>query len=124
MTLQQIKAAVESGKLVFWKNKGYRVVHTENDQWFIACGAHRIGLTCADEVTLNGNEADFFCEAISLAIGQVVQFAHPLTDDEKVERFLVLELRGDRVLVEFICDWLVRPTFSYLESDLVVEAVQ
>ena len=33
-----------------------------------------------------------------LNIGDEVKFARPLTDDERIERFVVVELRGDRVL--------------------------
>lgn len=61
---------------------------------------------------------------IPLAVGQSVKFINPLTDDERGERFIVLELRSERVLVEFICDMTIRPTFVYPTADLVsVEAV-
>ena len=45
-----------------------------------------------------------------LQVGQVVKFAAPLSEDERGERFTVLELRGDRILVEYICDMMIRPT--------------
>lgn len=54
-----------------------------------------------------------------IAIGQRVKFAAPLNEDERQERFTVVELRGDRVLVEFICDMNIRPSFVYLTADLV-----
>lgn len=57
----------------------------------------------------------------SFSVGQIVKFVAPLTDDERQERFKVCELRGARVLVEFICDMSIRPTFVYLAADLVAE---
>jgi len=56
---------------------------------------------------------------VGLAVGQRVKFTAPLNDDERDERFTVLELRGERVLVEFICDMNIRPTFAYSPADLV-----
>lgn len=53
-----------------------------------------------------------------LAVGQTVKFANPLSDDERDERFTVVELRGDRVLVEFICDMRVKPQSVSLAADL------
>jgi hypothetical protein len=50
--------------------------------------------------------------------GQVVKFAAPTTPDEAAERFRVLEDRGDRVLVEFICDLAIAPTYVYPVADL------
>ncbi len=52
-------------------------------------------------------------------VGDVVRFAAPLSDDEAVETFKVLELRESRVLVEAICDMSLKPTFVYSSSDLV-----
>ena len=54
-----------------------------------------------------------------MQISQQVKFAAPLTADEATERFVVVELRGERVLVEFICDMPIRPTFVYIAADLV-----
>ena len=54
-----------------------------------------------------------------MQVGQQVKFAAPMTDDEAAERFTVVELRGERVLVEFICDMPLRPQFVYLAADLV-----
>jgi hypothetical protein len=51
--------------------------------------------------------------------GQTVKFAAPATPDEATERFTVLECRGDRVLVRFICDMAVAPTHVYLAADMV-----
>ena len=57
----------------------------------------------------------------SFSVGQIVKFVAPLTDDERQERFKVCELRGARLLVEFMCDMSIRPTFVYLAADLVAE---
>ena len=54
-----------------------------------------------------------------LAVGEVVKFIAPLTVDEANERFIVLEHRGPRTLVEAICDMQLRPKFVYLTEDLV-----
>lgn len=56
-----------------------------------------------------------------MRIGDVVRFSEPQTKDEEEERFVVLELRGDRALVEFICDMSIRPNFVYRTADLVVD---
>ena len=54
-----------------------------------------------------------------LAVGQLVRFISPLTEDERGENFTVLELRGERALVEFVCEMNIRPTFVYLAADLM-----
>lgn len=55
-----------------------------------------------------------------MRIGDVVRFRNPMTDDERVERFVVVEPRGARVLVRFVCDLPIAPTFVYLATDLEV----
>jgi hypothetical protein len=61
MNLEQIKAAVDSGKKVYWSNKGYQVVKDKAGDYVIkASNGHMIGLTWADGETLNGKEKDFF----------------------------------------------------------------
>ena len=55
----------------------------------------------------------------SLNIGDEVKFSRPLTDDERIERFMVVELRGDRVLVAMKESGMtIVPTFVYLQADL------
>ncbi len=54
-----------------------------------------------------------------LQVGQAVRFAEPRSPDEETEQFIVLELRGDRVLVEFMCDMRIKPTYVYLVAELV-----
>ena len=54
-----------------------------------------------------------------LNIGDEVKFSRPLTDDERIERFVVVELRGDRVLVAMKESGMaIVPTFVYLQADL------
>jgi predicted HNH restriction endonuclease len=63
MSLEEIKAAVCSGRRVFWVNENYEVVFDAIGQWFIKChiNGHYIGLTWDDEVTLNGKPEEFYC---------------------------------------------------------------
>ena len=64
MTLEEIKAAVESGKTVHWANDGYRVVKDGLGQWFIFCDNNKsaIGLTWKDGKTMNGKEKEFYIQ--------------------------------------------------------------
>ena len=50
--------------------------------------------------------------------GDVVRFREPLTREEEGERFEVLEMRGERVLVVSLCDLPIPPTYVYLAADL------
>ncbi len=55
--------------------------------------------------------------------GDVVKFAEPMSQDEEFETFLVVEMRGPRVLVSLIGSGMsIVPTFVYLASDLKVMA--
>lgn len=62
MTLEEIKSAVNAGKTVHWSHDGYHVICDALGQWFIRCAANdnMIGLTWADNVTLNGKPEEFF----------------------------------------------------------------
>ena len=64
MNLQEIKEAVKSGQKVYWNSKIYEVIQDKLGQWMIKCTSNNscIGLTWADEVTLNGNENEFYLE--------------------------------------------------------------
>lgn len=61
MTLQEIKNAIDQGLKVHWSHDGYQVVKA-GDRYLIkyldndSC----ISLTWSDNVTLNGNESQFF----------------------------------------------------------------
>jgi hypothetical protein len=55
-----------------------------------------------------------------IRVGDTVKFLSPLTEEEGGERFIVIEHRGPRVLVEAVCDMRVKPTFVYEAADLTV----
>ena len=70
MKLNEIKEAVEAGKRVFWVNKAYEVIKDGIGQFLIKSNfkdSYRehsyIGLTHRDEVTMNGDETEFFIGA-------------------------------------------------------------
>jgi hypothetical protein len=65
MTLQEIKAAVDAGRTVHWKNSGYRVIKDSLGRYLIGfdIGGRRenySGLTHLDGVTMNGEPEDFY----------------------------------------------------------------
>ena len=63
MTVEEIKQAIEDGKNVYWKNNAYKVIKNQkNGELLIKCQSNNscIGLTWADETTLNGKEEDFY----------------------------------------------------------------
>jgi len=54
-----------------------------------------------------------------IGVGAIVKFAEPQSDDETAERFVVKELRGERVLVEDIqSSAAIKPTFVYMLNDM------
>lgn len=60
-TIQDIKDAVNAGKVVNWCHAGYTVVCDKYGQWFIKHAHGCIGLHSKDNV-LNGNIDDFYVE--------------------------------------------------------------
>lgn len=52
-------------------------------------------------------------------LNQVVKFKEPMSKDEAAERFVIVEVRGDRVLVELVCEMTIRPTFVYMAEEMV-----
>lgn len=68
MTLEEIKAAVRAGDMVYWVNRAYQVkCHVFPDgreQWHLVCNLndYTIGLTHLDGVTMNGKEEEFFID--------------------------------------------------------------
>jgi hypothetical protein len=63
MALQEIKDAVEAGKIVCWKNNSYVVKKDNLGQWLIChYNGYCIGLTWNDDTTMNGAESDFYIE--------------------------------------------------------------
>ena len=64
MTLQEIKDAVNAGKVVHWANSSYIVMKDSIGQFLIYHVGNRssIGLTWRDGVTMNGKPEDFYIE--------------------------------------------------------------
>lgn len=60
MTLDEIKAAVDSGKKVHWSNVGYDVIKGTYEYLIVYYGESAIGLTHQDGVTMNGRPGQFF----------------------------------------------------------------
>ena len=63
MNLQQIKDALKNGDRVYWCNTANEVIQDKTGQYLIVhkWTGYAIGLTWADNVTMNGDESDFFC---------------------------------------------------------------
>ena len=64
MTLEQIKEAVDAGKLVRWSNENYDVIKTSLGHYLIRCERNQnyCGLTHRDGVTMNGHEDQFYID--------------------------------------------------------------
>ena len=62
MNLQEIKTALKNNQRVFWSNTSYEVIKDNIGQYLIKCHLNNtfIGLTWQDNVTMNGDEKDFF----------------------------------------------------------------
>ncbi len=64
MNLEQIIRAVENKETVCWSNHSYTVVNGGKAGYLIQhSGGHCIGLTWADNKTLNGKEEQFFIKS-------------------------------------------------------------
>jgi len=60
MNAVEIIEAIDKGKHVYYLTYAYEVIEDSKGEYVIESGnGHRIGLTWADGVTLNGNEGDF-----------------------------------------------------------------
>lgn len=64
MNLEEIKLAVDQGRMVHWRNSRYIVIKGKYE-YMIACdegsrNANYIGLTHKDGITMNGEEQDFY----------------------------------------------------------------
>lgn len=46
----------------------------------------------------------------TIANGDVVELSNPVDERERAARYVVEELRGDRVLIRLICDLPIPPT--------------
>ena len=62
MTLEEIKEAVDAGKLVRWSNENYDVIKDSLGHYLIRCESNQnyCGLTHRDGVTMNGTEDQFY----------------------------------------------------------------
>ena len=62
MTVDEIKEAVINGDKVYWCNNAYEVIADNLGRFLIKCtiNGSLIGLTHSDNVTLNGNEDQFY----------------------------------------------------------------
>ena len=62
MNLEEIKAAIDRGDVVYWGNKCYRVIQDKLGRYLVKCLPNNCcwGLTHADGVTLNGRPPAFF----------------------------------------------------------------
>ena len=62
MKLSEIKKAVDQNKKVCWVSDVYRVEKWHSNEYMITCvlNDNSIGLTHKDNVTLNGNENEFY----------------------------------------------------------------
>ena len=62
MTIQEIKNAVDEGKVVLYNNPAYQVIKDNNGEYLIECtlNGNCIGLTNKKGDTLNGDKTRFF----------------------------------------------------------------
>lgn len=51
--------------------------------------------------------------------GQTVKWASPIDADDAECRFVVLEIRGDDVLAEYVCTMNIKPIGQYRAMDLI-----
>lgn len=62
--IKEVKRAVDSGKMVYWKNMAYPVMRDSLGQYFIIFTLTQMchGLTNAEETRLSGEIAEFYIE--------------------------------------------------------------
>jgi hypothetical protein len=106
MTLQEIKDAVNQGKLVYWKQANYPIVKDKHDQWFIDCtNGSATGLTWQDGTTMNGKEEDFYIgphPILELEIGNETEWKFGLITRDVVrisdDQFEIHDMSGPWVV--------------------------
>lgn len=54
---------------------------------------------------------------MEIGVGAIVKYRVEY-DDEKGTRYTVIEDNGDRVIMEFICDMAIKPTFVARKCDI------
>lgn len=52
-------------------------------------------------------------------MGDVVKWKEPIDAEDADCRFVVLEIRGDDVLAEYVCDMNIKPIGQYRIADLI-----
>lgn len=57
-----------------------------------------------------------------IEVGQIVKWREPLSEAEATERHLVLEVNGDRCIIQYVCDWSLKPTSLARTAELEVVA--
>jgi len=56
-----------------------------------------------------------------MKVGDQVKWAHPLNPEESRERFILVELNGDRCFIRFVCDLPIPPVQVVIVSDLIFD---
>lgn len=54
---------------------------------------------------------------MTIEVNDIVEFIEPFEDEEGTT-YTVLEINGDRCVIELICDMRIRPTWTRLVADL------
>lgn len=54
---------------------------------------------------------------MAIKVGDLVEFIEPM-DDEVGTTYRLIELNGDRCVIELVCDMKIRPTWVRLVADL------
>lgn len=57
-----------------------------------------------------------------IEVGQIVKYRERAGDETGAERYMVLEVNGDRCFIQYICDWTFKPTSLARTADLEVVA--
>lgn len=55
-----------------------------------------------------------------MKVGDEVKWAQPINQAEGMERFVLLELNGDRCFIQFICNLPIPPVQVAKTSDLIL----
>ena len=49
--------------------------------------------------------------------GDIVKYGNPQPGEDDI-RFVLREINGDRVLIELVCNWTIRPIETVMASDV------
>ena len=52
-----------------------------------------------------------------MKINDIVRYSRPQKGEEDI-RFVLREVNGDRVLIEMICEWVIKPTETVAISEV------